>query len=55
MEQRDLAQSLAATIEYEVNVMKNEFTAVLKEEEEWWVGWIEGWVNYFEHKRVRFC
>lgn len=21
--------------------MKNEYTAVLKEEEEWWVGWIE--------------
>ena len=41
MEQRDLAQTLAATIQHEVNVIKNEFTAVLKEEEEWWIGWIE--------------
>ena len=36
-----LAQTLAETIYYEVNVIKNEYTAVLKEEEEWWVGWIE--------------
>ena len=28
-------------IHYEVNVMKNEYTAVVKEEDEWWVGWIE--------------
>ena len=34
-------QTLAATIYYEVNVMKNEYTAVVKEEDEWWVGWIE--------------
>jgi predicted RNase H-like HicB family nuclease len=30
-----------ATINYEVNGMKNEYTAIVKQEDEWWVGWIE--------------
>ncbi len=32
---------LAETTIHEVNIMKNEYTAVVKQEDEWWVGWIE--------------
>ena len=37
----------------ETNIMKKEYTAVIKKDNDWWTGWIEGLpgVNCQEHTR----
>ncbi len=41
----------------EVSIMKNEYTAVVKQEGEWWVGWIEEvpGINCQENMQRSWC